>query len=162
MCVRYTLEKGMAMLDCLKGRISLYEKMRMATYQTLYDNVRNRLFLHEEVLATDFFTTRHLGEESFIKKHRDRPTAYKCNSKSVYTGNNTGECVYLVIAGIEKVVLLLTLKDAVTRNLPFLAVLENGLFRPYLGCIPTYWQTHIEPDSISRTTVLPTTAVSSV
>lgn len=150
------------MLDSSDGPISLKEKMKYLSYQTLYENVQNRLCRHEEVSAVDFFTTRHEGSEQFVKKHRDRPTAYRCNSRGAFTGDVIGESTYLVVAGKEKVVLLLSPQDAMVRNLPFLSVFENGFFRPYLGCVSAYWQKHIEPEPPRNANVLSTPNLSPV
>lgn len=121
-------------------------KLRLLTYRTFYENVRNRLCLHEEAIGFDFFSSQHEGGDLFLKYYQDNPTAYRCKLKDIWCGGPSGpENVYLVAAGREKVALLLAPDVALTRNLPFLATLEGNFFQPYHGCPTTYWQTHIEP-----------------
>lgn len=134
------------MVDGSDGPISLRDKMKHVAYTSMYNNIRRRLCREEEMVGVDFFTTKHVADAAFVAKYRDSPMAIRCIGIAPFSGEALGEVVYLVVSGKEKTVLLLSPQDAANRNLPYLAVLENGFFRPYLGCATTYWQNHIEPE----------------
>lgn len=133
---------------------TLQGKMRLLSYRTFYDNVKNRLAPQEEILAFDFLSSQHNNSDLLLRYYQDTPKLYRCLldtgfGQPVGLGPN-----YLVAAGSDKVVLLLEPDDAVARGFPFLATLEGNFFQPYYECATTYWQTHVEPSSPQAGSVL--------
>ena len=135
------------MCEPTKNLSSLQERMSFITYSTLYNNLLNRLPWREEVIETDFFTQFHVNDQAFLQHHQDNPTIYHCNSRIGYVGRSDYKSSYLVVGGLDRVVLLLTPDEAQLRNLPYLSVLEGNFFRPQLTSPIAYWQAHIEPVS---------------
>lgn len=134
------------MLDQLQSPVSsLKEKLKLATYQTLFNNVRARLCSYEETLDFDFFSSFHPNAENYALMYGLQPTMYHCKGNIGFQGMFGAGNSYLVVARFGKVVLFLEPEAAVARNLPFIAVLEGNFFRPYLGCAVTYWQSYLEP-----------------
>ena len=133
------------MCDQIKDRISLQERMSFITYNTLYNNLLNRLRWREEIIDGDFFTKHHVCDQAFVQHYRDHPTIYHCNSRIGYIGKCDHKSTYLVVGGADRVVLLLSPEEAGLRNLPYLSVLDGNFFRPQLSSPTDYWQIHIEP-----------------
>jgi hypothetical protein len=123
---------------------SLREKMKLMTYQTLYNNLLARFCVLEENLGHDFFTSFHEDASQYLQHYNTCPTLYHCKSGVGFQGfYNVGNS-YFVIAGRDCVMLFLEPEAAVARNLPFIAILEGNYFRPYSGCHLTLWQNQIE------------------
>lgn len=133
------------MCEQIKNSGSLQERMIFITYSTLYNNIINRLQWCEEFIERDFFTQHHVCDELFIKHYKENPTIYHCNSRIGYAGKNDCKSTYLVVGGVDRVVLLLSPSEAILRNLPYLSVLDNGFFRPQIINPTYYWQAYIEP-----------------
>ena len=133
------------MLVQAQNTISLKEKIKLATYQTLYNNVRNRLCAAEVSLDYDFFTAHHPNKEMYLQQYFDQPTMYHCKGAAGFQGMFNAGNSYLVVARFGQVILLLEPEAACARNLPFIAVLDNGFFKPVMGCAVTFWQTFMEP-----------------
>lgn len=133
------------MCERIKNCGSLQERMSFITYNTLYNNLLNRLQWCEEVIDSDFFTQCHACDQAFVKHYRDHPTIYHCNSRIGYINKCDHKSTYLVVGGVDRVVLLLSPEEASLRNLPYLSVLDRNFFRPQLSSPTDYWQTHIEP-----------------
>lgn len=133
--------------------LSLRRRMIHMAYCTFYDNLLNRLSLSEEYLEEDYFTSLHEGGSAFLQYYRDYPTMYR---------RVGGQSAYLVVGGVDRVVLLLEPEEAVERNLPYLAVLERGFFRPQLTDPIDYWQAHIEPVTRKVENVLHSEAMNKV
>jgi hypothetical protein len=135
------------MCEQIKTCIPLHERMKFITYSTLYSNILNRLQWHEEIVDGDFFTKVHKGDAEFLQHYQKHPTIYHCNSRIGYIGNPSYKSTYLVVGGVDRVVLLLSPEEAHLRNLPYLSVHDGQFFRPQLVSPIDYWQKHIEPVS---------------
>lgn len=133
------------MCDLIKNGVSLQEQMRHITYNTLYNNLLNRLQWCEEIIDKDFFTQYHTCDQAFVQHYRDHPTIYHCNSRIGYVRKRDHKSTYLVVGGVDRAVLLLSPEEANLRNLPYLSVLDGNFFRPQLSSPTDYWQAHIEP-----------------
>ena len=131
-----------------QGSPSLRERMKLMVYQTLYTNIKNRLCQYEEYIDFDFLAAFHPHHETYREQYSFLPTTYHCKGEVGFQGIFSAGNTYLVIAGHDSVVLLLEPEAAFLRNLPFIAVLEGNLFKPYLGCPVEFWQTKIEPLSV--------------
>lgn len=133
------------MCESTKKPNSLQDRMSLITYNTLYNNLIRRLPWREEIISTDFFTQHHVGDQAFLEHYQDHPTIFHCNSRLHYVGKCEHKSTYLVVGGVDRVVLLLSPEEAILRNLPYLSVLEGNFFRPQITSPIDYWQKHIEP-----------------
>lgn len=135
------------MSDDVNSRRSLYESMHDQVFEMFFRNISNRICKEAaEFLPYDFFTKFHSEPEQMLAaKYQDNPATYICNSRVGLFSEDVVEVKYLVVGRNGRVVMLLEPGFAKLRNLPGLAVLHDGFFRPYLGCPCEYWQEHIEP-----------------
>jgi hypothetical protein len=128
--------------------VSLKEKIKLLTYQTLYNNVLNRLCTLEVNLDYDFFTSHHSDHAGYLQQYFAQPTLYHCKGTGGFQGLFNAGNSYLVVARFGQVIIMLEPGAAHARNLPFIAVLENGFFKPLVGCAVTFWQNFMEPCQI--------------
>jgi hypothetical protein len=128
--------------------LSLKDKIKLLTYQTLYSNIINRLCTAEVNLDYDFFTAHHPDHAGYLQQYFAQPTLYHCKGAAGFQGLFSAGNSYLVVARFGQVVVLLEPEAAVARNLPFIAVLENGFFKPVLGCAVSFWQNFMEPCAV--------------
>lgn len=125
--------------------VSLKEKLKLLTYQTLYNNVLNRLCAREVNLDYDFFTAHHPDQNGYQQEYFVTPTLYHCKGATGFQGLFNAGNSYLVIARFGQVIIMLEPEAACARNLPFIAILDNGFFKPVMGCAVTFWQNFMEP-----------------
>lgn len=144
-----TPPKAQQMSFTTQGSSNLKSKIRLMVYQTLYNNIRNRLGRCEENLDYDFLTAHHFEASEYLVKYSVLPRVYHCKSNVGFQGMFNAGNTYMVVAGFDTVVLLMEPEAAFARNLPFIAILDGNTFRPYLGCPTKLWQTKIEPISMS-------------
>lgn len=145
----------------VQSGVSLKEKMKLVSYQALYSSIRNRLCVNEETLSYDFFTAQHLNQLEYLQRYFNQPTMYHCKGDVGYQGFYGAGNSYLVVSRMGYVVLLLEPEAACARNLPFIAILEDGYFKPYLGDAVHFWQSQVEPCQLSPGgNVLPLSAMS--
>lgn len=132
------------MITNLLPVVSLRDKIRLMVYETLFNNVKHRLCQYEETIDYDFFTACHFNAGEYLEDYGMLPRTYHCKSSVGFQGRYSAGNTYLVVSGIDCVVLLLEPEAAFARNLPFMAILEGNVFKPYLGCPMTLWQNRIE------------------
>lgn len=122
----------------------LKQFMKLATYQTLYQNLMARYCCHSQELGYDFFTSFHEEGSAYLQHYYETPTMYHCKGGVGFQGMYSAGNSYFVIAGRDYVLLLLEPEAAMARNLPFISILEGNYFKPHLGCHLKLWREQIE------------------